>query len=410
MTAESYQAIAGMSTAARADTSILSRQCAALRILRILQAWASRDGAESGRGVAWVIRHHLESVADCARTTLWRALRKLESSGWIRPSVVVDDRGVEREGYEIAMISASGFFGAMAANETEMKPICTEMKHRNNYINKENQTRSGGGAVQMATHEPPPPAEEAPRASPRPAESDRPRSVDGRRDLPYDREAMGAAKSVAAYERRRRSEHPRAADGDESRWPPLEHSTRAVYRLLAERMRGKHRREIPAEAAMLAASVDLTFERARRHESTWDYWVGLGLWEGSTPSRLLGWLEEPKNAMFLSQAAGKLSAGRSDSRGDPSAHPVWAEISAQDSREEFFKELVECLHSARKAATDGRVSDHWNQTDLSEAMMIAASLRGIRVEEVQARSWSVDFMCTHGTSDVGDVLQRQSTS
>ncbi len=394
MQTASYPTTPFLSTHAHADLGLLNRDTTALRLLRILQGWARSRPVETARGTVWVVRHHLEGMLGVVGRTVRRALRHLQELGWIRPAAVVDASGVERGGFVVAVTSAGGFWdtregreglecpGEIVASDGDLSPTCPPVVHELSASNiiekKENNKTDGQRAREDGQAEDPPGPSRSPQCGP--SNSGQPR----RKKRTRDQELWAAAKRVAGHERNRRAEHPRADTRDRVRWPDYDDSCWAVYRLMER---------TGSTEAQLKAAIDLTWDRAVIHESTWLHWQGTSLWEGSTPGRLQAWLREPHNAKYLAASVPEQPGEFDNLRG---ANEVYIAITYNGSSyREFLAEFWSKLRVAQPPLSTWTVGQAWTEGDVVECMTAMLRERGVSVDEADVRKWAVDFLCTH---------------
>ncbi len=105
-----------------ADPQVLARDCTALRLLRLLQAWARTRPSERGRGTAWYRRGWLARKLDVAASTLRKAFARLKRCGWLLDALVRDESGTEQFGVEVALEAAAGFAGERYPSATRALP------------------------------------------------------------------------------------------------------------------------------------------------------------------------------------------------------------------------------------------------------------------------------------------------
>ena len=284
-----------------ADQSLLYRSSAALRMLRLMQSWAANHIVEPGRGLVWIARDWLRDQIGVSRSQYFRALARLRNSGWIVASTVADSSGQERPGYRVALASSDGFATAMRPrcdlDATHMRPKCDPPTLK---LNQEN-TIEGKAAMTRDTRQSNLPG----------SHFDTPVSYQGqtkqdgapRRD---DRLKVVAAR-VDEYERARYMQHPRCVrpkrDTPEAHDISVEAITRALERVVAS---GSHSTLEDIETQFRAV-VELNWEAADRKAETWDWWTGTAMWAPRSLDRVLGWLEEKRNWIYLERAAGRSS-------------------------------------------------------------------------------------------------------
>lgn len=151
---------------------------------------------------------------------------------------------------------------------------------------------------------------------------------------------------------------------DESCW--------AVYRLMER---------TGYTEVQLKAAIDLTWDRAVIHESTWAHWQGTSLWEGSTPGRLQAWLREPHNAKYLALCS-RWEAVVDNRTRKRDAKRGWTD-----------KELMGELRAAVPPLATWTVGQAWTEGDVVECMAAMLRERGVSVDEADVRKWAVDFLC-----------------
>ena len=108
---------------------------------------------------------------------------------------------------------------------------------------------------------------------------------------------------VDEYERARYIQHPRCTrpkrDTPQARDISVEAITRAIERCLPQF------ETLEQLETRFRAVVELNWEAADRKSETWDWWTGSALWQPNSLDRVLGWLEEKRNWIYLDRAAGK---------------------------------------------------------------------------------------------------------
>lgn len=394
MTTTAYPLQSTLSTPAQADLSILLRDTTALRLLRLLQNWARTRIVEPARGSVWVVRHHLEGMLGVVGRTVRRALRLLEQRGWILPAVVSDAAGVERGGFIVAVTSAGGFWDSVeGANGSEIKdldlisvrgeavlsPDCPPLVHEmsaSNIIEAKENTKLDGlrGCAHDSGGSTATDREESPQ--PGPSNSKPPR----RKKRTRDANLWAAAKRVAAYERTRRAAHPRADLRNMMRWPLFDDSCWAIYRLMER---------TGSTEAQLKAAIDLTWDRAVIHESTWLHWQSTALWEGSTPGRLQGWLREPHNAKYLA----KFQSAEPEK--PVPARECSVERAIRHNQQMFADELLALLRAEQPPLATWTVGQAWTERDVTECVLSLLHASDICADPEDARKWSVDFLCKY---------------
>lgn len=302
-----------MQVAAYADTFILSthadqdllyRETAALRLLRLMQAWAAEHVVEPGRGCVWLAQKWLQSRIGVSRSQLYRVLSRLQSSGWIEPSTVPDSTGRERPGFRVALVSANGF-------ATAMRPRCdidaTPMRHNCDFPTlklKEENVREDRAAMTRAPRQSSLPGSEFETPIERPGSETR--SENGTMGtIRRDPRIKEAAARVDEYERGRYIQHPRATRP--KRDSPQAHalSLEAIRTAMEAAVESGRYETIEKIETTFRAVVELNWSSAVEKQETWDWWTGSAMWSPRSLERVLGWLEEKRNWIYLDRASGK---------------------------------------------------------------------------------------------------------
>ena len=284
-----------------ADQDLLYRSSAALRLLRLMQSWASHHIVEPGRGIVWVARGWLQKRLGVSRSQYFRVLARLLGSGWIVPSTVSDETGQERPGYRVALTSASGFATDMRPrcdlDATQMRPRCDSPTLKLN----EGEVSEGKAAMTRPPRQSNLPGQEF--QSPAQHETGTTKttlSINAVRDPRLN----PVARRVDEYERARYIDHPRCVrpkrDTPEAHSISVEAITRALERVLAS---GVYSTLEDIEMRFRGV-VELNWDAADRKQETWEWWSGTAMWAPNSLERVLGWLDEKRNWVYLERAAG----------------------------------------------------------------------------------------------------------
>jgi hypothetical protein len=86
----------------------------------------------------------------------------------------------------------------------------------------------------------------------------------------------------------------------------VEAITRALERVVAS---GVYE-TLDAIEERFRAAVELNWEAAERKVETWEWWTGSKLWAPQSLDRVLGWLDEPRNVVYLHRATGEFDLPR----------------------------------------------------------------------------------------------------
>jgi hypothetical protein len=112
------------------------------------------------------------------------------------------------------------------------------------------------------------------------------------------------------YERLRYSEHPRCTRPKRSTPEAIAISVEAITRALERVVASGVYETLDAIEERLRAVVELNWEAAERKLETWEWWTGSKLWAPQSLDRVLGWLDEPRNVVYLHRATGEFELPR----------------------------------------------------------------------------------------------------
>lgn len=303
-----------LSLSTHADQALLYRSSAALRMLRLMQSWAANHLVEPGRGIVWIARGWLQKQMGVSRSQYFRALARLRSAGWIVASTVADETGHERPGYRVALQSSDGFATAMRPrcdlDATAMRPKCdsptlklieenmnegkavmSRYPRQSNLPGSEFQQQARAHLI----------SENRSGSENEPGTENNPGKCRPRRDPRLNE----VASRVDEYERARYIQHPRCVrpkrDTPEAHQISVEAITRALERVVESKVYDT----LETIETRFRAVVELNWDAADRKAETWDWWTGSAMWAPISLDRVLGWLDEQRNWIYLERADGR---------------------------------------------------------------------------------------------------------
>lgn len=291
-----------LSLSTYADQALLYRSSAALRMLRLMQSWAANHLVEPGRGVVWIARGWLQKQMGVSRSQYFRALARLRSSGWIVASTVADETGHERPGYRVALQSSDGFAIAMRPtcdrDATQMRPRCDSPTLK---LIEENMNEGKAAMTRDPRQSNLPGAQFQ-----QPAEQDSgttTTTTTGRKRR--DSRLNEVAARVDEYERARYIQHPRCVRPKRDTPGAHQISVEAITRALERVVESKAYDTLQAIETRFRAVVELNWDAADRKAETWDWWTGSAMWAPISLDRVLGWLDERRNWIYIERADGR---------------------------------------------------------------------------------------------------------
>ena len=278
-----------------ADQSILCRSSALLRALRLFQLQAESRGVADGRGTVWRSVEWLAAKLGVCRSNIYRIFRRLRAARWIVDAFVTDEHGHERPGFAVAMGAEFGF--STNIPHSLHTPSTLPPHTLDTPPSIEHKESLSEGKTLMARK---PTQSSLPGASFEEPKIEASKRKDGgkRRD-PRIREH---AVRVDEYERKRYQEHPRCVRPKRDTLEARSNSVEAITRAMERYVESGESEGLDHVELMLKAVVELNFESAVRKIESWDWWSGSAMWTPSSLDRVLEWLTEPRNWIYIERA------------------------------------------------------------------------------------------------------------
>lgn len=327
MTSTAYADPIHLSTL-QADQSILCRSSALLRALRLFQHQAESRGVADGRGTCWRSVEWLASKLGVCRSNIYRIFDRLRKARWIADAFVVDEHGHERPGFAVAMGAEFGF--ATNTGPTLDKDwtlarhsLDTPPSIEFNEILIQSKSVTGRKPTQ-------PSLLGASFDEPKIEASKR---KDGKkRRGPRLREH---AARVDEYERKRYQEHPRCTRPKRDTPEARKNSVEAITKAMERYVESFESDDLDHIELMMRAVVELNFDSAVRKIESWDWWSGSAMWTPSSLDRVLEWLSEPRNWIYIERAKGAAECPAVGTAQEISAIVDVTGLSPQEQQEDY---------------------------------------------------------------------------
>jgi len=136
---------------------------------------------------------------------------------------------------------------------------------------------------------------------------------------------------IDEYERQRYSEHPRCVRPKRGTVQAIDIAVEAIVRALERVVESGLYPSLEAIEERFMAAIELNWDAAERKIETWVWWTGSALWAPHSLERVLGWLEDERNAVYLRRARGEDTLPR---RAQADAEPV-RELSPLEQQAEY---------------------------------------------------------------------------